>query len=218
MTTKEVTKKNPQIFNVMLEDGKKVGLILLGFIGGNIVGRLVEKAIGATGVGFSIKNLGRPVLLIGGGLLGAAKIKNQDLRFLCYGVAGAGGYSGIKLFLNKDLLNGFAGIGLPDSQQDRIEEAKQTLQLQIERYNPDLPELNGFNGDELDFLLNGAGNQDLNRLLNDEPDITEDLTNRLNGNDFSFIQPLEGNDEDDYSELGAFTLMEDGEIALNPIN
>lgn len=218
MATKAVTSKKPQIFNVMLEDGKKVGLILLGFIGGNIVGRLLDKAIGATGAGFSLKNLGRPVLLIGGGLLGAAKIKNQDLRFLCYGVAGAGGYSGIKLFLNKDILNGFAGIGLPDTTQDRIEDAKRTLQLQIERYNPDLPDLSGVDDGKLDFLLNGTDGE-LNRLLYgaDNPDITEDLTDRLSGNDVSFIQPLSG-DDDEYAELGAFTLMEDGELALNPIN
>ena len=67
-------------------------------------------------------------------------LKDKNMKMLATGVGAAGVLSGVKVILKKDLLAGladFKGLGANEPTVFR-----DPVQLQVERYNPDLPELN----------------------------------------------------------------------------
>lgn len=127
----------------ILEELKTPGLIILGMVGGNLVGKLVDKAVKVddTATGFQAKALVKPVLQITAGVGGAIFLKDKNLKLIASGVAASGIASTIKVFLKKDILQGlteFAGLGASDPVNQVFREP---INLSIEPYNPDLPQL-----------------------------------------------------------------------------
>lgn len=125
----------------IIEELKTPGLIILGMVGGNMAGKLIDKAVKVddTATGFQAKALIKPVIQISAGVGGALFLKDKNLKLICSGVAASGIASTIKVFLKKDILQGltnFAGLGEAVNQVFR-----EPLNLSIEPYNPDLPQL-----------------------------------------------------------------------------
>ncbi len=129
-----------------LEEFKVPGLIILGMVGGNMAGKLIDKVIkpdpNATGLK-NAKNLIRPVIQISAGLAGRVLLKNENLKLIATGVAVGGVFSGVKVLLKKDLLAGLTGVnGLGETTDDQPQQVfREPLSLAIEPYTPDLPRL-----------------------------------------------------------------------------
>lgn len=125
----------------IIEELKTPGLIILGMVGGNMAGKLIDKAVKVddSATGFQAKALIKPVIQITAGVGGALFLKDKNLKLICSGVAASGIASTVKVFLKKDILQGltnFAGLGEAVNQVFR-----EPLNLSIEPYNPDLPQL-----------------------------------------------------------------------------
>ena len=100
----------------IIEELKTPGLIILGMVGGNMAGKLIDKAVKVddTATGFQAKALIKPVIQISAGVGGALFLKDKNLKLICSGVAASGIASTVKVFLKKDILQGltnFAGLG-----------------------------------------------------------------------------------------------------------
>ena len=125
----------------IIEELKTPGLIILGMVGGNMAGKLIDKAVKVDDsvVGFQAKGLIKPIIQISAGVGGALFLKDKNLKLIASGVAASGIASTVKVFLKKDILQGltnFAGFGDSVNQVFR-----EPLNLSIEAYNPDLPAL-----------------------------------------------------------------------------
>ena len=143
MAKKESTSKVKIDAKTILEELKTPGLIILGMVGGNLAGKLVDKVIkvDSTTTGFQAKALVKPIIQISAGVGGALFLKDKNLKLVASGVAASGIASTIKVFLKKDILQGlaeFAGLGAADPVKQVFREP---INLAIEPYNPDLPKL-----------------------------------------------------------------------------
>jgi hypothetical protein len=141
MAQKETNRKAKLDAKTILEELKTPGLIILGMVGGNMAGKLIDKAVKVddTATGFQAKALIKPVIQISAGVGGALFLKDKNLKLIATGVAASGIASTVKVFLKKDILQGltnFAGLGDGVSQVFR-----EPVNLSIEPYNPDLPQL-----------------------------------------------------------------------------
>lgn len=141
MAQKESNSKTKLDTKAIIEELKTPGLIILGMVGGNMAGKLIDKAVKVddTATGFQVKALIKPVIQISAGVGGALFLKDKNLKLICSGVAASGIASTVKVFLKKDILQGltnFAGLGEAVNQVFR-----EPLNLSIEPYNPDLPQL-----------------------------------------------------------------------------
>jgi len=128
-----------------LQEFKVPGLIILGMVGGNMAGKLIDKVIkpdpNATGLK-NAKNLIRPVIQISAGLAGRVLLKNENLKLIATGVAVGGVFSGVKVLLKKDLLAGLTGVNGLGETEDQVQQVfREPLSLAIEPYTPDLPRL-----------------------------------------------------------------------------
>ena len=128
----------------IIEELKTPGLIIVGMIGGNLAGKMLDKAlkIDETATGFSAKAMVKPIVQITAGVGGALFLKDKNLKLIASGVAASGIASTVKIFLKKDVLQGlttFAGLG--NSNPDYKQVFREPINLQIEAYNPDLPAL-----------------------------------------------------------------------------
>ena len=141
MAQKESNSKARLDAKAIIEELKTPGLIILGMVGGNMAGKLIDKAVKVddTATGFQAKALIKPVIQITAGVGGGLFLKDKNLKLICSGVAASGIASTVKVFLKKDILQGltnFAGLGEAVNQVFR-----EPLNLSIEPYNPDLPQL-----------------------------------------------------------------------------
>lgn len=140
--TKQKTKLDAK---TILEELKTPGLIILGMVGGNMAGKLIDKVVKVddSASGFQAKALLKPVVQISAGVGGSLLLKDQNLKLIACGVAASGIASTIKVFLKKDILQGltnFAGLG--DSFSDPVKSVfREPVNLSISPYNPDLPQL-----------------------------------------------------------------------------
>jgi len=145
MAQNESNSKAKLDAKAILEELKTPGLIILGMIGGNMAGKLIDKAVKVdeTATGFQAKALIKPVIQISAGVGGALFLKDKNLKLICSGVAASGIASTVKVFLKKDILQGltnFAGLGA--SSGDQVNSVfREPVNLSIEPYNPDLPQL-----------------------------------------------------------------------------
>ena len=127
----------------ILEELKTPGLIILGMVGGNLAGKLIDKAVKVddTATGFQAKALIKPVIQISAGVGGALFLKDKNLKLIASGVAASGIASTVKVFLKKDILQGltnFAGLG----DSDPVDQVfREPVSLSIAPYDPDLPQL-----------------------------------------------------------------------------
>lgn len=128
-----------------LQELKVPGLIILGMVGGNMAGKLIDKVIkpdpSAKGLK-NAKNLIRPVIQISAGLAGRVLLKDENLKLIATGVAVGGVFSGVKVLLKKDLLAGLTGVNGLGETEDQVQQIfREPLSLAIEPYTPDLPRL-----------------------------------------------------------------------------
>lgn len=128
----------------IMEELKTPGLIILGMVGGNMAGKMIDKAVkaDATATGFQVKALVKPVVQITAGVGGALFLKDKNMKLIASGVAASGIASTVKVFLKKDILQGltdFAGLGEALSNVQQV--FREPINLSIEPYNPDLPKL-----------------------------------------------------------------------------
>jgi len=129
----------------IIEELKTPGLIIVGMIGGNMAGKMLDKAlkVDETQTGFSAIAMVKPLVQITAGVGGALFLKDKNLKLVCSGVAASGIASTVKVFLKKDVLSGFstfAGLGNANPVQQVFREP---VNLQIEAYTPSLPDLQG---------------------------------------------------------------------------
>lgn len=145
MAQKKSNSKTKLDAKAIIEELKTPGLIILGMVGGNMAGKLIDKAVKVddTATGFQAKALIKPVIQISAGVGGALFLKDKNLKLICSGVAASGIASTVKVFLKKDILQGltnFAGLGAPSG--DLVNSVfREPVNLSIEPYNPDLPQL-----------------------------------------------------------------------------
>jgi len=127
----------------IIEELKTPGLIILGMVGGNMAGKMIDKVVKVDpeATGFQVKALLKPVVQISAGVGGALFLKDKNMKLIASGVAASGIASGVKVFLKKDILQGltnFAGLGDSDPVNQVFREP---VNLSIEPYNPELPQL-----------------------------------------------------------------------------
>lgn len=139
----------------IIEELKTPGLIIVGMIGGNFAGKMLDKVlkVDETATGFNAKALVKPIVQISVGVGGALFLKDKNLKLIASGVAASGIASTVKVFLKKDVLQGltnFAGLGntIPDFKQV----FREPVNLQIEAYNPSLPMLTGGDDTEIEGI------------------------------------------------------------------
>ena len=149
MAKKQTSKKAKFDAKSIIEEFKTPGLIIIGMVGGNMAGKLLDKVIKVdeTATGFQAKALIKPLVQITAGVGGALLLKDQNLKLIASGVAASGLAGTVKVFLKKDILQGltnFAGLG--DSNDGYKQVFREPMNLQIEAYNPHLPELPALTG------------------------------------------------------------------------
>lgn len=124
----------------ILNELKTPALLMIGMVGGTMAGKMIDKAlpIDETVTGFQVKSLVKPVVQIGVGMAGALLLKDQNIKLIAAGVTASGIASTVKVFLKKDIL---AGLGNPGFGEPIKRVFREPINLSIEAYNPDLPEL-----------------------------------------------------------------------------
>lgn len=130
----------------VMEEVKNLAMLGGGVVLGSVGGRLIDKVlkVDGTATGFNVKAIARPVVLIAAGAAGAVMLKEKNMKLFATGVGAAGVLSGVKVILKKDLLAGLAnfdGLGSDEEVAPRVYRESEPVQLQVDRYNPDLPAL-----------------------------------------------------------------------------
>lgn len=127
----------PKTADIM--DGfKKAGLMVIGFVGGREVSRMVFKN---DETGFK-RYLGS-ILQLGGGVMLVTQ-KNETLRYIGYGLAGSGAIEAVSKVLNKDILaeGVLSGISLGSLFGGKAIPAYDARNVQLPAdYVPNLPPL-----------------------------------------------------------------------------
>lgn len=137
----------------ILEELKAPALIVVGMVGGNLAGKLIDQVLNVdeTSTEFSAKSLARPLVQLTAGIGGSLLLKDKNLKLVANGVAASGVASTVKVLLKKDLLAGFKGLGEVQALKSFRDN------LRIERYNPHLPELEPANRVEVPVEVEMAG-------------------------------------------------------------
>ncbi len=153
---KQKTKISSQ---AVMGEIKTLAMLTGGVVIGSVGGKMIDKVLKVdnTATGFNAKALARPVVLLGLGTAGNIMLKDPNMKMLATGIGASGLLSGVKVMLKKDLLAGlsdfsFNGMGDPTVYRD-------TMNLSIDRYNPDLPALSSptsFNPEDF-ASMSGAG-------------------------------------------------------------
>ena len=134
----------------MMGEFRSLAMISGGMILGSMGGKAIDKMLKVddTIPGFQVKKLVRPAALLGAGVLGSLKLKNQDLKMVSAGLGAAGVVSTVKVVLKKDLLSGLDGVlGEPMSVYH------EPMRM-IEPYEPNLPTLSSGNYSPVENLSN----------------------------------------------------------------
>ncbi len=141
----------------VLDEVKGPILIVAGMIGANMAGKAIDKVLKVESSleGMNVKSMAKPVVLLTAGVAGAIFLKEPNLKLIATGIAASGIASSVKVFLKKDLLAGFDGLGESDL-------------IQIEPYDPELPELEDGSYDTLDVEIAGP-----DTMLDDYEEIQE---------------------------------------------
>ena len=140
MPKKAKTTKAKLNAKTVLEELKTPGLIILGMVGGNMAGKLIDKAmpVDENATGFQAKSLVKPIVQITAGIGGAILLKDKNMKLIASGVAASGIASTVKVFLKKDILSGFGDFNISDPMKRVF---RDSINLAIAPYNPDLPAL-----------------------------------------------------------------------------
>lgn len=144
---------------------RSLAMISAGMIAGSLGGKALDKALKVDEnlPGFQAKKFVRPVALLGAGVLGTVKLKNQDLKMLSAGVGASGVVSTVKVVLKKDILNGLDGtpqmaspeLFMPMTTAQSVFIESETDNY-IESYEPNLPVLANYSEQE-EYVTSEAG-------------------------------------------------------------
>lgn len=146
MAANAKTTKPKLDVKTVFEELKTPGLIIIGMIGGNLAGKLIDKVLplDETATGFQVKALVKPIVQISAGIGGAIFLKDKNLKLIAGGVAASGIASTVKVFLKKDILSGLGDFNIADPLKRVF---RDPINLAIAPYNPELPVLNEYNTD-----------------------------------------------------------------------
>ncbi|HBG70503.1 MAG: hypothetical protein A2W93_03550 [Bacteroidetes bacterium GWF2_43_63] len=146
MAANAKTTKPKLDVKTVFEELKTPGLIIIGMIGGNLAGKLIDKVmpLDETATGFQVKALVKPIVQISAGIGGAIFLKDKNLKLIAGGVAASGIASTVKVFLKKDILSGLGDFNIADPLKRVF---RDPINLAIAPYNPELPVLNEYNPD-----------------------------------------------------------------------
>ena len=124
----------------MMGELRSLAMISGGMVLGSMTGKAIDKMlkVDEAATGFQVKKLIRALALLGAGVVGSMKLKNQDLKMVSAGVGAAGVVSTVKVVLKKDLLAGLGGSmsGLGEPMSVYHEPVRM-----MEPYEPNLPAL-----------------------------------------------------------------------------
>jgi hypothetical protein len=129
-------------------DEVKIPLLIIGgMYGGTLAGKALDKVlkVDESLAGINMKAVAKPVALLSAGIAGSIFLKDKNLKLIASGVAASGIASGVKVFLKKDLLAGFDGLG--------------SDYLQVESYDPELPMLPEGDYHAMDIEMAGPDNR-----------------------------------------------------------
>ena len=95
---KQQTGKPKLDAQTILEELKTPGLIILGMVGGNMAGKMIDKVVKVdpTATGFQAKALAKPIVQITAGIGGALFLKDKNMKLIASGVAASGIASTVK--------------------------------------------------------------------------------------------------------------------------
>jgi len=146
MATKAKTTKPKLDAKTVFEELKTPGLIIIGIIGGNLAGKLIDKVVPVdeTAAGFQPKSLVKPIIQISAGIGGAIFLKDKNMKLIAGGVAASGMAATVKVFLKKDILSGLGDFNIADPLKRVF---RDPINLSIAPYNPELPSLQEPNSD-----------------------------------------------------------------------
>lgn len=131
----------------MMGELKSLAMISGGMVLGSMGGQALDKALGVdpTLPGMNPKKYVRPAALLGAGIVGSMKLKNADMKLVAAGVGASGVVSTVKVLLKKDLLAGLTSGGV-SGLGSSWGVYRDPMRLAVDRYEPDLPELDGLSG------------------------------------------------------------------------
>ncbi len=129
----------------MMGELKSLAMISGGMVLGSLGGQALDKALGVDPSlpGLNPKKFVRPAALLGAGIMGSMKLKNPDMRLVAAGVGASGMVSAIKVVLKKDILSGLTGSSGVNGLGSSWGVYRDPVRLAVDRYEPDLPELEG---------------------------------------------------------------------------
>lgn len=178
----------------MFQDVKKPALIVLGFWAGKQVSALIDKNTGTISgfLGVDGKKILKPGIQILVGLGASQLIKNENFKFIGYGVAAHGAYELVKDGFGKDLLKGVNGLGNPN---DAIQPAPDLMLPQLKTKLDELEreELDELEREELEGVEGEESIEELEQELKDK--LSEE---ELEGID---DEELDEDDDMDYIEV-----------------
>jgi len=124
----------------MMGELRSLAMISGGMVLGSMTGKAIDKMlkVDEAATGFQVKKLIRALALLGAGVVGSMKLKNQDLKMVSAGVGAAGVVSTVKVVLKKDLL---AGLGGSMSRLGEPMSVYHEPVRMMEPYEPNLPAL-----------------------------------------------------------------------------
>ncbi len=149
---KKSSKKD--FLKVAMDDGKKVLCFIGGVVVGNTAANIIDKTLKIDETTGKVKKLITPIALVGAGMFGAYKFKdNESIKLIAMGVAGAGVARTVKVLISKDVIQGlsFGEIG----EIMGLGNAEDPLKLQIREFVPDLPALKGSMEREIEENVDG---------------------------------------------------------------
>jgi hypothetical protein len=132
----------------MMGELKSLAMISGGMVLGSMGGQALDKALGVdpTLPGMNAKKYVRPAALLGAGIVGSMKLKNPDMKLVAAGVGASGVVSTVKVLLKKDLLAGLTGTAGVSGLGSSWGVYRDPVRVAIDRYEPELPELDGMGG------------------------------------------------------------------------
>lgn len=178
----------------MFKDVRKPIVFIAGMYAGRQISLFIDKQTGTvSGITADTKAMVKPLAQIFVGLSFSQLVKNEDLKFLGYGVAANGTYELVKDGFGKDVL---AGLGSAEASDDMLLPELQTKLEQIEGLEGDDATI-----DELEAQIEAElNNKDLEGV-DDIEDLSDiDLEGIDDVEDLSDID-LEGVDDDELEQV-----------------
>lgn len=146
----------------MMGELKSLAMISGGMVLGSMGGQALDKALGVDPSlpGMNPKKYVRPAALLGAGIVGSMKLKHPDMKLVAAGVGASGVVSTVKVLLKKDLLAGLTGAAGVSGLGSSWGVYRDPVRVALDRYEPELPELDGMAGGALAAPVSMGASED----------------------------------------------------------